>query len=309
MSASPPSDRPVHELPLIAAAADIDELGHVNNIVYLRWVQEAAVAHWRALAPADAQAGLAWVVLRHEIDYSRAAMLGDELLARTWVGAAEGLSFERHTEIVRRRDARMLARARTLWCPVDMVSGRPRRVGEDVRRLFSSMDGTTETGRRRPGYQRVGAQPAHTTAQEQAMNRTADARWEGDLKGGKGSMRLGSGAFEGEYSFGTRFEGAPGTNPEELLGAAHAGCFSMALSLGLTQAGTPPKSIETRATVHLEKVGEAMSITGIDLVTKGDVPGVSAADFQRYAEDARKNCIVSRALSVPMTLQATLAGA
>jgi osmotically inducible protein OsmC len=141
------------------------------------------------------------------------------------------------------------------------------------------------------------------------MNRTADARWEGDLKGGKGSMRLGSGAFEGEYSFGTRFEGAAGTNPEELLGAAHAGCFSMALSLGLTQAGTPPKSIETRATVHLDKVGEAMSITGIDLVTKGDVPGLSAADFQRYAEDARKNCIVSRALSVPMTVQATLAGA
>jgi osmotically inducible protein OsmC len=140
------------------------------------------------------------------------------------------------------------------------------------------------------------------------MNRTADARWEGDLKGGKGSMRLGSGAFEGEYSFGTRFEGAPGTNPEELIGAAHAGCFSMALSLALSQAGTPPKSIETRATVHLDKVGEAMSITGIDLVTKGDVPGLSAADFQRYAEDARKNCIVSRALSVPMTVQATLAG-
>ena len=140
------------------------------------------------------------------------------------------------------------------------------------------------------------------------MNRTADARWEGDLKGGKGSMRLGSGAFEGEFSFGTRFEGAPGTNPEELIGAAHAGCFSMALSLALSQAGTPPKSIETRATVHLDKVGEAMSITGIDLVTKGDVPGLSAADFQRYAEDARKNCIVSRALSVPMTVQATLAG-
>ena len=141
------------------------------------------------------------------------------------------------------------------------------------------------------------------------MNRTADARWEGDLKGGQGSMRLGSGAFEGEYSFGTRFEGAPGTNPEELIGAAQAGCFSMALSLGLTQAGTPPKSIETHATVHLEKVGEGLSITGIDLVTKGDVPGLSAADFQRHAEDARKNCIVSRALSVPITLQATLAGA
>ena len=141
------------------------------------------------------------------------------------------------------------------------------------------------------------------------MNRTADARWEGDLKGGQGSMRLGSGAFEGEFSFGTRFEGAPGTNPEELIGAAQAGCFSMALSLGLTQAGTPPKSIETHATVHREKVGEGLSITGIDLVTKGDVPGLSAADFQRHAEDARKNCIVSRALSVPITLRATLAGA
>ena len=145
--------------------------------------------------------------------------------------------------------------------------------------------------------------------QEQSMNRTADARWEGDLRSGKGSMRLGSGAFEGKYSFGTRFEGAPGTNPEELIGAAHAGCFSMALSLGLTQAGTPPTSIETRATVHLDKVGEGLSITRIDLVTTGVVPGLSAADFQRYADDAKKNCIVSRALSVPITLQATLAGA
>jgi osmotically inducible protein OsmC len=141
------------------------------------------------------------------------------------------------------------------------------------------------------------------------MNRTADARWEGDLKNGKGVMRLGSGSFEGQYSFGTRFEGASGTNPEELIGAAHAGCFSMALSLGLTEAGKPPTSIETHATVHLDKVGEALAITGIDLVTKGDVPGLSAADFQRYAEDARRNCIVSRALSVPITLQATLTGA
>jgi osmotically inducible protein OsmC len=141
------------------------------------------------------------------------------------------------------------------------------------------------------------------------MERTADARWEGDLKRGNGTMKLGSGAFEGRYSFGTRFEGAPGTNPEELIGAAHAGCFSMALSLGLSAAGTPPKSIETHATVHLDKVGEGLSITGIDLVTKGDVPGVSAADFQRHAEEAKKNCIVSRALSVPITLQATLAGA
>ena len=139
------------------------------------------------------------------------------------------------------------------------------------------------------------------------MDRTAEARWEGDLKGGRGRIRLGSGAFEGSYSFGTRFEGAPGTNPEELLGAAHAGCFTMALSLFLTTAGHPPTRLETTATVHLNKVGENFSITGIDLVTRGTVPGVTAADFQRMAEDAKANCIVSRALSVPMTLTATLA--
>ena len=117
------------------------------------------------------------------------------------------------------------------------------------------------------------------------MDRTAEASWEGDLKGGRGKIRLGSGAFEGSYSFGTRFEGAPGTNPEELLGAAHAGCFTMALSLFLSTAGHPPTRLETTATVHLDK----------------------AADFQRMAEDAKANCIVSRALSVPMTLTATLA--
>jgi acyl-CoA thioester hydrolase len=140
------ADRPIHEVPLVANAEDIDELGHVNNIVYLRWVQEAAMAHWRALAPREAQAALAWVVLRHEIDYSRAALLGDELVARTWVGTAEGLSFERHTEIIRRRDLRVLARARTLWCPVDMATGRPRRVLDDVRRLFSAGPESHETG-------------------------------------------------------------------------------------------------------------------------------------------------------------------
>ena len=139
------------------------------------------------------------------------------------------------------------------------------------------------------------------------MDRTAEASWEGDLKGGRGKIRLGSGAFEGSYSFGTRFEGAPGTNPEELLGAAHAGCFTMALSLFLSTAGHPPTRLETTATVHLDKVGEGFSITGIDLVNRGTVPGVTAADFQRMAEDAKANCIVSRALSVPMTLTATLA--
>ncbi len=138
------------------------------------------------------------------------------------------------------------------------------------------------------------------------IDRTANARWQGNLRDGRGSMRLGSGAFEGPYSFGTRFEGAPGTNPEELLGAAHAGCFSMALAAMLTKAGHAPSSIETHATVHLDKVGEGFGITGIDLVTKGQVPGITPAEFTTWAENAKQNCIVSKALaSVPMRLTAT----
>jgi osmotically inducible protein OsmC len=141
------------------------------------------------------------------------------------------------------------------------------------------------------------------------IDRKADARWEGNLRDGRGTIRLGSGAFEGPYSFGTRFESAAGTNPEELLGAAHAGCFTMALSMMLTQAGHPPASLETTATVHLDKVGEGFAITGIDLVTRGKVPGQTQAEFQRLAENAKANCIVSKALAgVPMKLQATLAG-
>jgi len=140
------------------------------------------------------------------------------------------------------------------------------------------------------------------------MDRTASARWTGDLKSGKGIIKLGSGAFEGAYSFGTRFENAPGTNPEELLGAAHAGCFTMALSHALAQAGHPPTSVDTTATVHANKVGDGFAITGIDLVTHGVVPGVSAAEFQKHAEATKTGCIISRALSaVPMTLKATLA--
>ncbi len=139
------------------------------------------------------------------------------------------------------------------------------------------------------------------------MPATARAHWEGDLKSGKGTMALGSGAFEGPYSFKSRFEGAPGTTPEELLGAAHAGCFTMALSLGLTTAGHPPTSLDTNASVVLGKVDDKISITRIDLTLTGVVPGLSDADFQRLAEDAKKNCIVSRALSgVPMTLSAKL---
>lgn len=135
------------------------------------------------------------------------------------------------------------------------------------------------------------------------MERTATAHWEGDLRSGKGSMRLGSGAFEGPFSFKTRFEGAPGTNPEELLGAAHAGCFSMALSAGLFKAGKTATSIDTKAVVILE----GTTITRIDLTTRGVVPGITAAEFEAQAEDAKKNCIISQALkAVPMTLQATL---
>lgn len=142
------------------------------------------------------------------------------------------------------------------------------------------------------------------------MAQTARAHWEGDLKSGTGTIALGSGAFEGPYSFKSRFEGAPGTTPEELLGAAHAGCFTMALSLGLTAAGHPPTSLDTTAAVTLAKVGDRFSITRIDLTLRGVVPGISEVDFQRLAEDAKANCIVSRAIAdVPMTLAATLASA
>jgi len=140
------------------------------------------------------------------------------------------------------------------------------------------------------------------------IKRKAEARWEGELKTGKGNIKLGSGAFEGPYSFGTRFEGAPGTNPEEMLGGAHAACFSMALSLALTQAGYAPKSVATTATVQLDQTGAGFSITGIALDTKVELKGLPDAEFQRFAEDAKNNCIVSRALSsVPMTLKAALA--
>jgi len=135
------------------------------------------------------------------------------------------------------------------------------------------------------------------------MERSAIAHWEGDLRTGNGTMRLGSGAWEGPFSFKTRFEGAPGSQPEELLGAAHAGCFSMALSAGLTKAGKKVTSIDTKAVVILEE----LVITRIDLSTRGVVAGVTAAEFQAAAEDARANCIISKALSaVPITLQATL---
>ncbi|HEY1205778.1 MAG: thioesterase family protein [Bryobacteraceae bacterium] len=127
----------VFELPILVEAADIDELGHVNNVTYLRWVQDAAVAHWRARAPAADQAKLFWIVLRHEIDYKQPARLGDTVVARTWVGAASRLKFERHTEVLRESDGRLLAKARTLWCPIDAETGKPASVSPEVRASFS----------------------------------------------------------------------------------------------------------------------------------------------------------------------------
>ena len=137
MSSARPSSAPFEQIVRVAAD-DLDERAHVNNVVYVRWIQQIAVAHWRAIAPPEDQAAIAWVVLRHEVDYSYPALQDDEIVLRTWVGAASGLSFERHTEILRGVDGKLLARARTLWCPVDAKTGRPRRVGDAVRRLFSA---------------------------------------------------------------------------------------------------------------------------------------------------------------------------
>lgn len=139
--------------------------------------------------------------------------------------------------------------------------------------------------------------------------RTATARWEGGLQQGQGSVRLGSGSFEGPYSFKSRFEDGAGTNPEELIGAAHAGCFSMALTVGLERAGYAPTSVETTATVHLERGEGGFRIPSIDLVTTATVPGIDDTAFQQQAEQAKANCPVSVALAgVDIHLDARLAG-
>jgi osmotically inducible protein OsmC len=137
--------------------------------------------------------------------------------------------------------------------------------------------------------------------------RTSDAEWTGDLKSGKGKMTLGSGAFEGAYTFKSRMEDGKGTNPEELIAAAHAGCFSMALSAGLSQAGHVPTRIHTSAKVTFGPVAGGFAITKIDLVTEGTVPGIDAKAFQAAAADAKANCPVSKALkAVEITLEAKL---
>ena len=139
--------------------------------------------------------------------------------------------------------------------------------------------------------------------------RAASAEWKGSLKEGKGVMKMVSGAYEGPYSFASRFESGTGTNPEELIAAAHAGCFSMALSAGLGKAGFTPTSVQTTATVHLGPLGEGMGVVKIDLDTVANVPGIDEKTFMEQAEGAKKGCPISKALAaVPqITLKARLA--
>lgn len=140
-----------------------------------------------------------------------------------------------------------------------------------------------------------------------ALERTSSAQWEGDLKNGKGRMEMATGAYSGEYTFASRFEHGDGTNPEELIAAAHAGCFSMALSNELAQAGHTPDRVATSATVTLDP-GEGR-ITTIHLDTRGRVPGIDAGTFEEFAESAKANCPVSQLVTgADITVAATLEG-
>ncbi len=137
--------------------------------------------------------------------------------------------------------------------------------------------------------------------------RSSNAAWEGGLKGGRGTVALGSGAFHGAYSFGSRFEDGAGTNPEELIAAAHAGCFSMALAAGLERAGHRPKKVATTARIHLDKQDAGFAITAVDLDCEAEVPGLANEEFQRHARQAKDGCPVSKALAaIDIRLQAEL---
>jgi acyl-CoA thioester hydrolase len=126
------------EMTVSVLPEDIDEQNHVNNTVYLRWVQDVATAHWRAVASPEAQETIGWVVLRHEIDYKTPASLGDKIMLRTWVGKATRLTFERFTEIRQNGNGQLLSTTRTLWCPINAQTGRPMRVPAEVRARFST---------------------------------------------------------------------------------------------------------------------------------------------------------------------------
>jgi lipoyl-dependent peroxiredoxin len=137
--------------------------------------------------------------------------------------------------------------------------------------------------------------------------RNAHAEWNGSITDGSGTMAFGSGAFEGAYSFSSRMEEGTGTNPEELIGAAHAGCFSMALSVALGEAGHPPESISTDAQVRFGKEGEGWAIQGVELTTRARVPGIDEETFRQAAEAAKEGCPVSKALAgTEISLDATL---
>jgi lipoyl-dependent peroxiredoxin len=143
-------------------------------------------------------------------------------------------------------------------------------------------------------------------AQEQIV-RTASVRWVGDVAKGHGDITTESGKVSAAYSFGTRFSSDPGTNPEELLAASHAACFTMAASAVLTRAGHPPTSLDTTATVYLERAGEGFKVPSIELAIAGIVPGISAEEFTQFASQAEATCPISNALrAVPISLRATL---
>ena len=139
------------------------------------------------------------------------------------------------------------------------------------------------------------------------MKRNATAVWKGDLKSGSGTMSTGSGAVkDAAYGFSTRFEEKPGSNPEELIAAAHAGCFSMALSAQLGTMGLTPAEIRTSAAVSLEKVGEGFAITAVHLTVKAKIPGADQAQFQTAANNAKAGCPVSKVLNATITMDAAL---
>lgn len=160
-----------------------------------------------------------------------------------------------------------------------------------------------------PGRDRSAAPPCDVTERKESDMpvRNSDAEWRGRLRDGSGLVKLGSGAFEATYSFPSRFESGGGTNPEELLGASHAACFSMALAFGLEKAGHPATRVHTTAKVHLEQAGGGFGISLIELETEAEVPGIDAARFQQEADSAKQNCPISKALSATrITLNARL---
>lgn len=128
--------KPPFQYKITVGAQDIDDLHHVNNVIYLRWVQEAAAAHWNAIASAELQHNYAWVVLRHEIDYKKPAILGDTVVAETWVSSCEGVRSVRHVKMTNVKTGDLLAEAKTTWCLLDSVTKRPKRIEEDITSIF-----------------------------------------------------------------------------------------------------------------------------------------------------------------------------